>query len=71
MRIIVGDIVHNEITNEIGSVVRIATFDCEQGYVVVIANKASGKEIETLWWPRELKEVRDGSVMAAAVGKKS
>jgi hypothetical protein len=54
----VADIVHNEITKEVGRIVRIVNIN-GLGYIVVKANKSSGKEIEPLWRPRELKELRD------------
>ena len=38
---------------------RIVNIDGRPGYIVVKANKPSGKEIEALWRPRESKEVRD------------
>jgi len=57
MKLLVGDTVHNEVTNETGQIVRIATGSRRPGYVVVTANKVSGKEIEALWRPQELKEV--------------
>ena len=59
MKLSVGTIVHNEITNEIGRIVRIATGIRRRGYVVVTVNTGSGKEIEALWRPPELKEVRE------------
>lgn len=59
MKLSVGTIVHNEITNETGRIVRIATGIRRPGYVVVTVNKVSGKEIEVLWRPRELREVRE------------
>jgi hypothetical protein len=54
----VADIVHNEITKEVGRIVRIVNVN-GPGYIVAKANKLSGKEIEALWRPRELKELRD------------
>lgn len=59
MRLSVGEIVHSEITGEEGRIVRIARVNGWLGYVVVKATKPFGKEIEALWRPRELKEVRD------------
>ncbi len=59
MKIAVGDIVHNDITKEEGRVARIVKIDGRLGYIVVKANKPSGKEIEALWRPRELRELRD------------
>src|ERR1700678_4560276 len=54
-----ADIVHNEITKEVGRIVPIVKIDGRLGYIVEKANKPSGKEIEALWRPRELKELRD------------
>lgn len=54
----VADTVHNEITKEVGRIVRIVNIH-GPGYIVVKANKPTGKEIEALWRPRELKELRD------------
>ena len=59
MKLRIDDIVHNEVTNEVGRIVRIAEVNGRLGYVVVKANKPFGGEIEALWRPRELKEVRD------------
>ncbi len=59
MKLRIDDIVHNEVTNEVGRIVRITKVNGRLGYVVVKANKPFGEEIEALWRPRELKEVRD------------
>ena len=59
MKLRIDDIVHNEVTNEVGRIVRIAKVNGRLGYVVVKATKPFGKEIEALWRPRELTEVRD------------
>jgi hypothetical protein len=59
LKLSVGDIVHNEVTHEEGRIVRIAKIRGQLRYVVVTATKPFGKEIEALWRPRELKEVRD------------
>ena len=55
----IGDIIHNEVTNEVGRIVRIDKVNGQLGYIVVIATKPFAKEIEALWRPRELKELRD------------
>ena len=60
MKLSVGIVVHNEVTNETGRIVRIATDIQRPGYVVVTADKVTGREFEALWQPREVKEVRDG-----------
>jgi hypothetical protein len=57
MKLSVGTIVRNEITNETGRIVRIATNIQRPGYIVITADKVSGREIEALWQPREVKEV--------------
>ena len=60
MKFRIDDIVHNEVTNEVGRIVRISELNGRRlGYVVVTATKPLGKEIEALWSARELKEVRD------------
>ena len=59
MRLSVGDIVDNEISKETGRIVRIPKGIRRPGYIVVMADRVSGNEIEALWSPRELKEVRD------------
>lgn len=59
MKLSVEDIIHNEVTNETGRIVRIVTVSGRLGYVVVTATKPFGKEIEALWRPRELKELKD------------
>jgi hypothetical protein len=72
MKLSVGMIVHNEITNETGRIVRIATDIQRPGYIVVIADKVSGREIEALWQPRGVKEVRErGRKYRTAVGNSS
>jgi hypothetical protein len=72
MKLSVGMIVHNEITNETGRIVRIATDIPRPGYIVVTADKVSGKEIEALWPPQDVKEVREpGGEYRTAVGKSS
>src|ERR1700689_2879155 len=57
MRLRVGDIVHSKISGEEGRIVRIVTVDEQLGFVVLIATKPLGKEIEAPWRPRELREV--------------
>lgn len=59
MKFSIEDIVHNEVTNETGRIVRIMKVSGRPGYVVVTATKPFGKEIEALWRPQELKELRD------------
>lgn len=59
VKLSVGSIVHNEITNQTGRIVRVPTGIRRPGYIVVTADRGTGKEIEALWPPRELKEVRD------------
>jgi hypothetical protein len=59
VRLAVEDIVHNEVTHEEGHIVRIAKIRGQLRYVVVTATKPFGTEIEALWRPRELKELRD------------
>jgi hypothetical protein len=59
VRLFVGDLVHNEITQEEGRIVRIVKIDGRHGYVVVKATKPFGHEIEALWRPQELKEGQD------------
>jgi hypothetical protein len=39
--------------------VRIVNIDGRPGYIVAKANKPSGNEIEPLWRPQELKELRE------------
>jgi hypothetical protein len=52
----VGDIIHHQITNEAGRVVRIVEIDGGVAYVVAIKNHVSGVETEALWRPFELKD---------------
>jgi hypothetical protein len=52
-------LVHNEITQEEGRIVRIIRIDGRHGYVVVKATKPFGHEIEALWRPQELKQGQD------------
>jgi hypothetical protein len=59
LKLSVEDNVHNEITNETGRIVRIVEVSGRLGYVIVTATRPFGSEIEALWRPRELKEVRD------------
>ena len=59
MRLSVDDIVHNEITEEEGRIARIVKINGRLGYIVTKANKPSNNEVEALWRPRELKEVRN------------
>ena len=55
MKLRIDDIVHNEVTNEVGRIVRISELNGRRlGYVVVTATKPLGKEIEALW--TEIKE---------------
>jgi TPP-dependent 2-oxoacid decarboxylase len=61
MRLSVGMIVHNETTKEIGRIVRVAADIQRPGYIVVTADKVSGREIEALWQPQEVEE--DGKVV--------
>jgi hypothetical protein len=53
---VVGNIIHHQITNEAGRIVRIIQIDGDAAYVVAITNPVSGTEIEALWRPSELKE---------------
>jgi hypothetical protein len=55
----IGDIVHSEITNEEGLIVRILEIEGRISYIVAIVNKVSGKELEAFWRPWELKELSD------------
>jgi hypothetical protein len=57
MKLSVGMIIHNLITNEAGRIVRIAMDLQRPGYIVVTGDKAFGAEVEALWQPREVKEV--------------
>jgi hypothetical protein len=59
MKLLIDDIVHNEVTNEVGRIVRIVKVNGRVGYVVVKATKPFVEEIEALWRPRELKAVRN------------
>ena len=59
MRLGVDDLLHNEISNEEGRIVRIAKIDGRLSYVVLQVTKPFGKEIEALWRPRESREVRE------------
>jgi hypothetical protein len=71
VRLAVAEIVHNEITKEVGRIVRIVNIH-GPGYIVAKANKPSGAEIEALWRPRELKELRDRARRyRTAIGNKS
>jgi hypothetical protein len=59
MKLRIDDIIQNEVTNEVGRIVRIEKVNGRLGYIVVIGTKPFAKEIEALWRPRELKELRD------------
>lgn len=61
MALSIGDIVHSEITNEEGRIVRTLEIDGRIGCIVAIVNKVSGKELEAFWRPMELKELADDS----------
>jgi hypothetical protein len=52
----VGDIIHHQITNEAGRIVRIAETDGGAAYVVAIRNPVSGAETEALWRPIDIKD---------------
>jgi hypothetical protein len=57
MRFDIGDIVHLDGTNEEGRIVRLFTVRSRVGYIVT--TDSFGKQIEALWFPRELKEVKE------------
>lgn len=59
MRLCVNHTVHNEVTHEEGRIVRVAKIKGHLAYVVLQATKPFGAEVEALWRPRELKELRD------------
>ena len=59
MPLSVGEIVHDEITKDEGRIIRVVRVAQRLGYVVTIVNRPNGKEIEALWWPRELRELRE------------
>jgi hypothetical protein len=54
----IGDIVYHEATKEQGRIVRCLGEDGSMGYVVTTTNW-SGKEIEALWYPGEIKAPGD------------
>ena len=58
MHFTVGQTVRSVITNETGRIVRIVKLP-RLAYVVAVENKATGREIQALWWARELKELRE------------
>jgi hypothetical protein len=60
MKLSIGDVVHHSSLDEEGRIVRVATLGKRIGYVVATVNKSSGAEIEALWLPREVKELKDG-----------
>jgi len=53
-----GDTFHHSITGEQGRLLRVAKVNGRLAYIVAIVNPASGKELEALWWPREIVEIR-------------
>jgi len=59
MQFSVGDLIHSELTKEEGRILRVVNVGGRLAYVVAALNKSSGKETETLWRPKELKELRD------------
>ena len=71
MQLSMGDIVHSEITNEVGRIVRIVKLEGLVGYVVVIVNRVSGKELEAFWRPQELREAKDPTPKYGAARKRS
>lgn len=58
MKLSVGDIVTSKITQETGRILRIVKVQGRLAYVVAVKDEVSGREIESLWRPRELKELR-------------
>jgi hypothetical protein len=71
MPLSIGDVVHSEITNEEGRIVRIVKIDGRIGCVVAIVNKVSGKELEAFWRPQELRELTDAASKYRAARKQS
>jgi hypothetical protein len=57
MRFGIGDVVHHHATNEEGRIVRVCTINQRAGYIVMTTLK-SGKQIEALWFSRELQELK-------------
>ena len=55
----IGNIVHHSVLEEEGRIVRVAKVGKYVGYIVATVNKSTGREIEALWWPREVKELRE------------
>lgn len=58
MKFTVGDIVHHHSLTEESRIVRVAQLGKRVGYIVSV-NKPTGTETEALWWPREIKQVRE------------
>jgi len=59
MWLTVGDIVRSTLTREEGRIVRIAKVGARIHFVVATVSKVSGKQIEGVWHPREVTEVRN------------
>jgi hypothetical protein len=59
MPLSIGQVLHHAILNEKGRILRVAKLGNRSGYVVAIADKSSAREIEALWLPREIREVRE------------
>ena len=50
---------HLETTNEEGKILRFAKIAGRIGVIVAVRSTSSGKELEALWRPRELRELRE------------
>lgn len=59
MHLRIGEIVHHGTTQEKGRIVRFFRLDKRVGYIVATARWGSETEIEQLWFPREIKEIRE------------
>jgi hypothetical protein len=59
MHFSIGDVIHLEATNEQGRIIRLFKSGRRVGYIVATTNQGSEREIEALWFPREIKETRE------------
>jgi hypothetical protein len=59
MPLSIGELVHHSALNVEARVVRIVKLHKGIGYVVRTKRKASGEDREALWWPQEIRELKE------------
>lgn len=55
----IGDMIHHDGTDEEGRIVRLFEFRKGIGYIVTTRNRHSGRETEALWYPSEIRELKE------------